>query len=563
MSMAHPPIEAIAASAACTVSAGTRAAADPGLVMKALRLGRQLATFNRAVPLPVLLDAAAQTGGRLHSGSLRADRLVAQADDEYKNWLAALRRAARGLFEHADFLTRLHGQEDLPGFVPLLSRAWPMSLNGEAQHHDSAYKRLLESPAVVSAAWRQPRSAVPAHWHWWPKPKPKVGELRLSLLHALYLPREEQRLGQFVHHFDHGAGQFYLDSRNAWLLDDQTRRILNLRRRKPRSQSWPHTQSYEELDPRFGVPSLAALVGDTIEQVCYDLLTKPRISNPPPFRPPETVQVHLGWMIAESSPVARVEVDPVWKWFEKRAENSVAVEPGSFFHSGLLQGLAALVVDDWRHFFDPLPVDFFLHRESPRIASMVKPDPNRTFSGTTGARWKDLIDGNSDCLPPAATVTLLFDTIAREDIYLAPDADKPQAPLPMSDRAEDSGAAAGSWWCLFVCRDDLPHIGFIEQPGTGRWLCRSDSAAWSPGLSPYTHIVILDPSRHLRAAAMPDGAPHSSDLQPDGTLCRICAGGGGVDLIPLQRRAVRRDFAFSTLRIHLVDVLLEQLERLM
>ena len=556
--------EVIAATAACCVSAGTPASRNGALVTKALRLGRQLAMLNRAVPLPVLLDAAAQTSGDYHYGGfLRAGGQVANYDTQYSDWIRALHRNSRGLLERHDFLNRVGDHDDLSGFIPLLAQAWPPAKSGEALHYDGAYALLLNEPLLVREAWASRRSADPELWDWWPETSPKIAPLQLALFHALYFPRASQRLGQFLHHFDHAAGHFYLDSPDAILLGDQAQRIRSLHQPRPVTQSWPLTESFDYLDPRFGAMSLSALVGDTIEQVWYNLRSHPRINNPPPFRPPQTVQVHVGWMVGARAAAEATAIDPKWFKRSKDSPNAKAEHPNReklFSHSALLLGLVALVVDDWRYFLRPLPVDFFLHREFPRIEGATPPDPNWTLAGTTGNRWKDLGEGNADCLPPAETVTLLFDAITRDTVLLAPDADKFPAPLPLASRLDSHTATNAAWWCLFVCREDLENLGFkrIDRPQGACYRREEEADYWLPGSSPYSHVVILDPDEQQRS----ESQPRDATQEPDGSLCCVAACPGVVEFLSLPRRPARAAFPFSTLRIHLVDILIEQLQRL-
>jgi len=558
MNGAHPSVESVLATAACAVTAGMPTDDSWRLVHQALRLGRALATQNRAVPLPIMLDVAA-AGRRGHSGAFPAADIVADHNRRYCSWVIDLHRAARGLLDHPAYVRHIRSHDDLAGFLPLLHHAWPASANGEAAWFAYVYEMLLDQPDSVRTRWEAGRTTETSAWAWCSQIR-AIRDFRLPLLQALYFPRADQRLGQYLHHFDHAAGRFYLDTRNAYLLEDQAQRILSLRQRRPWPQSWPLTESYEDVDPRFGAPSLAALTGDSIEQIWHDLRTKPRINNPPPFRPPQAVDVHLGWRIGSISSTQTLEPQMEWKWF-----SDVVAPPFSpLSHSALLQGLVALAVDDWRHFLDPLPVDFYLHREFPRIPTEDRstrhsggsatrvPEPNRAFAGPTGNRWRDLWNGKTDCLPPWDVVTLLFDHIGRDTVYLASRQNE-NPPLPPIPERSESENESNSWWCLFVCEADLPEFGFkaIRQcDGRTLWRYGRRSQGWQRG--PYTHVVILDSE-----------APGDPATQPDGHLCQIVERADSIEFLPLHRRVAQGPFPYAPLRVHLVDVLIDQLQRSM
>jgi len=277
------------------------------------------------------------------------------------------------------------------------------------------------------------------------------------------------------------AGEVYLRASVTKVTDNQSVRIQRLLNRRREYVSQPLTTSYEVLDPYHGAITLAMLCMGKYGYFKIANRSAIWISNPPSTQPPHPIRIHLSWThtyrsLCCTAPLTLPLVPNEGKTAPplQRCESVIQATTAS-----ILQGVVALLIDDWRSALQKLPVFFHLHRGTTQDDGLAL--------GKGGARWREA--HRRSYLPPAHAVEYLFRRPSHMDL-----AERNEWVMPLC--AKESLA---DWWCGCVLASDLGDLGFrLEQvPGTpdGRtyWIGRTHRLPLC-----LSHIIVLDPQQSTR-----------------------------------------------------------------
>jgi hypothetical protein len=456
--------------------------AGPAAVVSALGHGLRAARFGRALPLALLLDVWTLPGlAGYEERAWRPPPAGAAALEDYDRWLRVF------CAEVAVGMGTPRGA--VPDYLPALLDAWPRPPAAHAGPRldplaaDRAYRELADNRAAQAAiltAWQGPRRLPDSAWQAWFPPLPTKPAPCLSLPARFWAGYGSVRSELLHETCDHDAARMYLESADPALLPDQARRIASLRRRQPAAITLPVVTTPEEPALHYGAISLATLsAGETGELQIVNNTDIRRNRDLPALPPPEG-EIHLCWAHGYSGLVASRRQSP----------------------ASVLQGLAALLIDDWRACLTGLPLRFYAHCG----------DPNGTadYLGPPGARWKyqgrgaGERDANDRCTPgpPLPGIAVRFFT-RRTWTEL------PLRPLRWSP-PEKGGSA---YWiaCLLAC--DLAEFGFKRDPDHDwTWQGPADALPeWiqhaivlAPGdVSVICRVVLHKPERHVVLSPLP------------------------------------------------------------
>jgi len=320
--------------------------------------------------------------------------------------------------------------------------------------------------------------------------------------------------------FDYAAARLYVTAQDPPSASDHDPRVRRLIMRK-QFVSVPLVTAYEEQDPRYGHIVLSTLTKEDYGEFQIVNHLDPRISSPQASIPPHDMAIHLCWGtgfagISESySPGGRERIA----------------------YASILQGLVALLLDDWRETLRLLPVKFFLHRMRP----YRKYGRNMVDSIKGGRRWRQL--KAQETTPPAKYVDVVGLIFERADaVSVSLQRDWRIAP----DQSPDHG-----WWCGCALRCDLPKLGFREKTSGlqhgGRHLLgwEAERSALPNRLS---HLIVIDG---------PAG---------QGNILRVHSSPGGLGrmtLYPMRRYhhlAKNDDYSFCALRKAAMNLALDELQ---
>jgi hypothetical protein len=136
-----------------------------------------------------------------------------------------------------------------------------------------------------------------------------------------------------------------------------------------------------------------------------------------------------------------------------------------------LQGLVALLLDDWREALKELPISFYLHRDMPNLA--------KDLIGWGGQRWKRA--AGRGIPPPAHAIAKLFER-------------RPCTSLRASLSGPDK-SSENSWYCACLLARELNEFGFMQQAADDS---SSRGPIWVGSSSSLprcvSHIILVDPS---------------------------------------------------------------------
>jgi hypothetical protein len=315
--------------------------------------------------------------------------------------------------------------------------------------------------------------------------------------------------------FDYAAARLYVMAQDPPSVADHDPRVRRLIKRK-QFVSVPLVVAFEEQDPRYGHIVLSTLTKEDYGEFQIVNHLDPRISSPQASIPPHELAIHLCWGtgfagISESySPDGRERIA----------------------YASILQGLVALLLDDWREALRLLPVKFCLHK--------MRPDHRCARNKIKGGRRWRYLKAEESTLPPEEVVGLLFERANAVSVSLQRDwlIDQKQS----SDR---------NWWCGCVLRCDLRELGFREkrsgfQQGGGYTLgWEAERSALPGGLS---HVIVIDE---------PAG---------QGNILRVHSSPGGLGrmaLYPMRRYhylAKDDDYSFCALRKTAMNLVLDELQ---
>lgn len=292
--------------------------------------------------------------------------------------------------------------------------------------------------------------------------------------------------------FDDLAARLYYDAEDPTILGDQEQAIRRLLARRRQMIGTPLVTSYEEQDPHFGKWTTTVLTFGEYGDFKLVNNSYVHLNNPPITIPPRVLDVHLCWG-------ARFAGAP---------------------YASVLHGVTALVIDDWRHALQDVPVRFHLHR--------LGPVPHAVELGRGGRRWRHRDAGR---LPPAKPIGALFARANRARAI---------QPFAMDDRREQT---AKSWWCACLLERDLPSLGFRPGEGTSVDGHQNTWSASDCGLPrPIDHVIVVPPD------------------EGDGVFHRVVSRDGLTVLDPIRRGREDVDVRWwQRLRVQALDLALDEL----
>jgi hypothetical protein len=490
----------VAGTAACANTRGTLASVE-----QALQWGVRAAQDGHPLALPILLDAAVFLNGNRWRGRRRnTPRRMAGTDARtrsYDRWIERLSRKAReyvgtraedvSVFqsylseaERADLATPSKANE--PDYLPFLMSAAPFAKGDvSTEVWRKAYALLLKSADHkhrILTAWQSYRCFDRNLWSWWEDvllTNPPHDDASPAGLWSLFAT--ETGAAWLQENVDHVASEVYLRAAATKVTDSQSVRIQRLLKRRREYVSHPLTTSYDELDPYHGAVTLAMLCMG--EYGLFKIANRSAIwiSDPPSTQPPHPVRIHLCWTHAYPGLYHTAlftlplvldggNVAPQGEGVEQAIEGTGA---------SILQGVVALLIDDWQSALQKLPVFFHLHRGTTA--------DNGLPLGKGRDRWRDA--NRHSYLPPAHAVAYLFRRPSHVDL-----AD--QALWRMPPMAEDTLV---DWWCGCALSSDLGDFGFklkkdpASHDGPMYWTGPTDRLP-----SCLSHIIVLDPQRRTR-----------------------------------------------------------------
>lgn len=511
------------------------------VIRTALSGGLWAAKHGCGIPLPLLLDANAllyTQSGMLPIFRNKPTQWPAELDS-YDRWLLDLHR----MMQRSN-LAREHN------VLPLLVDGWlvnqpELPALGDWIH---AYTTLQNKPTFIqniSKQWLAPRSGEPGIWKkWLPSPPRQIAiKKRQDYAHhaaGKHSSDEDKQntppwywsnyatataLDWLHESFDHPAARLYADADNIPILPDQQQRIERLIRKRRQSGGDYTRDSREEQNPYFGEPPLDVLTKDEEDLIRWLAERGHGIAGPPVTQPPPYIHVHF-CLANSSTGIHQVIAAPKLQRGEQPEQQASHRQTAT----STLQGIAALLVDDWRFALRNLEqVEFFVHRGEPDFA--------KDTIGGGGERWKN--DNRMSSFVPSPAITVKFfqrrkwtDTSLRDLVW----------PNGMGN------SYPFEWWCLCVLKGDLPDLGFHPQIPAGgdslpRWTAKTIALPEC-----ISHIIVLDPA---------DG---------EDEICRVerkRSMGERLELRSERRRQTYTsgsDFSYHSLRTQALDILLSALE---
>lgn len=508
--------------ASAKLAATTAPVAARSMVRQAMQDFAWTAARGTPVPLPVLLDANVIMASA-RSPRPRFKPVPRRGEDHlaYDEWLQLFSNtvpAYLGVLEHGT------DPRDAPirwNVAPLLGRIW----GGDSEVGPTATTsshRFLDGDTTVEEVcrlWAGPRDADLGHWQRWFKRRPRT--LLTDPIGGFWsLSATLRGLDWLDERFDHEAARMYLDSMDPAPGLAQERRILRLLRRRRITEGSPFATSYEEPSAFSGAVALSTLCSGEEGLLKYVNRSDPRFASPPPAEPPGDLEVHLCWALGSSS-MERAGPAPA---YAARGEPPAQARAAG---SSWLQGLAALLLDDWRSALRILDVEFFAH--------CGEPDSQTDAFGPGGPRWKEAARWRGP-LPRPGFVTRFFERC--DWVSLASRALRwRQSP------------ALRSWWGLVLLRSDLEEFGLKPLPSP--W--HSHEGGWSApteSLPDCIHTVfIVEPPKGNGAIYVTSRAGRDGD----------------IELHPryvYRNSSDRLDPGFQSFRLLALDAVLDALEQL-
>jgi hypothetical protein len=520
-------------------TAQTSRASQP--VEAALELGTRAAQHGRVIPLMVLLDAwAVVCSGRSFDYLTRGRRASSPIEmSQYDAWLKNFSHHARRCFEQSYgsyFQRNIQSRADWD-YLPLLMRVWPKNVGAEKNYWGwgEAYSKLLSDAsarASIYSRWKSRRNQSAELWKqlWIAEPKPQHKHSDYAQSGMLSLFSTESKVKHVYEQFDHAACWMFLETEDTRLLADQSRRIHRLRQRRKQFISMPLTLSYEEQDPHHGQTALVTLCYGKYGNFKIVNHSDPRISNPPASIPPNGIKLHLLWSsgYAGITKLHHVTIDK--RDSQQGRDEEAKPVAASSSEASTLQGLVALLLDDWRAALEDLPVSFYLHRDRPNL--------KEDLIGWGGARWKKT---TAKGIPlPAHVIRRLF-----------------ERRLCTTLKAELSGPERESeydWYCACLLARDLKDFDFeqqVEQQDQPDSTIKKEAIWFGPANSLpgcVSHVIVVE---------SPDG---------EGNIYKVWRSLGAqepLELHPLPLREFeekKNDTSFIDLRTCALDIVLDVLE---
>jgi hypothetical protein len=518
---------------------GSWLSADAGAlaVEVALRHGWRAARRGRALPLPVLLDlSAAFSMPRYPRPLFRPDSGQTAEIAAYKAWL---QRFCSDVPRHLGVRPTLRNARPpslLPNYLETLLQDWPATPAEDARSLEwkKAYATLLAASgarAQIRAHWAGPRDTDLAHWkRWFPnQPRSQDGRPCASAMWDLFARLPDQ--DELHERFDHDAARIYVDAVSPDFLDDQQARIELLRRRDQLKLDPP--EGYDSLNPYSGETTLSTLCQGSYGDYKRVNRSDIRISDAVPTLPLSPIEIHLCWANGYTGLSLEHPCSPGHR-SAGRSDTQARLNPRQEAHSlvtgaSTLQGVVALLLDDWRFMLRDLPLEFYAHRGPP--------DLRGDRLGPGGERWNTRKQGQ-DGRPPWIVVSRLFERRTWDN-------------AGVQDLRWSPPASAFGWWCAVLLLQDLAEFGFREQPELPAvdlpqqgWLAEGNALP-----SCISHLIAVMPpdqgGRIFQVFSSRDRQGHDqAELRP---------------LPERQSLAQGADSSFRTLRIMALDVVLDVL----
>jgi hypothetical protein len=374
-------------------------------ILSALRAGRYAGDHGRCVPLAPFLDLT--IAGRWSKSPCYFGRRSGFHNSlaaPYDAWLNQTYSSQDGE------LRRGTCDSDLGPFADVVAFSWPVS-RGDAACWADAYQRILDDRACaeqVRLIWRDDRSSAAEDWQqFWSPPSPVAHEVQAARAYnawAKFRQQTAKQRSEDVHErFDHHAAFLYFQADDPPLRPDQLRRIHRLKTRH--SLASPIRGTPDDQDPYDGQIPLAALIREPFA-AAYSAVINHEVAflnNPPVKKPPREFHLHLCYGPRYGSVATThqsIKRSARRQAAGQLADNAPEQEAGSAqaTHAATVQGLATLLLEDWRYLLNGLPVQFHVH-----VTDGRHPPQHRTIQ-KLGIRWRDEGVG----VPPADVVGTLF-----------------------------------------------------------------------------------------------------------------------------------------------------------
>lgn len=509
---------------------------DESTAVFSLKQGEYAAQHGRVIPLPVLLDVVAimaslQVGRPYYLRELRPGSATMQA---YDDWLLDF---CTKLHQYLGYRqeSKIHGPDDrIADYLPSLISGWPENkveddncLKWANIYHQAWHDQPTPINQILTA-WRGKRKD--GHYYlgaWFSDSHGNVKPDKVSGMWGSFLATVSTK--HLHESFDHTAAHIFLGAKNPPILSRQQKLIQELRHNQ-QAMSLPFTTSYDEQDPNHGVIALSALCAEEYGDFQIINNTMPKITNLFSGLPKAPVLVHMIWATTFASLLHSYAVPDAYAHLAAPDQLKATTTHGQQTAVSALQGVAALLMDDWRSALQGLDIFFYAHNGKPN------PDMKADQIGKAGPRWKAHIDSGGP-LPPPRVVAKFF----RRHTWLDP--------IPDDGLRWESvrGESRFSWWVAFLLVYDLPAFGFRQHTvdvdlWSAKTIWQADDSSLSKQIS---HVILLDP------------------IHNNGNICQAIHDSGRVLLRPLRWpdgvNPGKRDPSYRALRTFALDVLLDVL----
>lgn len=499
-----------------------------GELAAAFEDGGWAARHGHRVPPFVILDARAVltdlAAGRPLTVPQRLDPGSGErcaAAKAYDDWLtgfarALSRRLGRATLAAVADTARERSWAVGPHLPPLMA-AWPDDAEAPddaARDWEDAYRFLAADPECYQsgmAAWTSLRAIKADVWKPWPTPTSAV-----SPEAVMWARFAADQPGEKLHQrFDHAAAELYLRAADPPPPADLEARLQDERETLSPIDR-PFAESVEEQHPFIGAPTVYTY---TLGEYGLFKLTNrsdPRLSTPPRANRPQPFEAHLAWSVGYRglrTPAGKLR-DGVSGGGVIGAEDSQA---------SVLQGVVALMLDDWRSVLARHRMSFHLHRFGASPGEWTPKPGSAVRAILPGKRWKDELlatrddrpartptDAEPGALPPFGVTGLLFRRPSLADAGPARWAfDRRGEPVP----------DARKWWCGVMLREELERdLGFRAQDVIGHEGSPFAPPVWAgpAGSLPrmLRHLIVIDPPRRTGWVMAVDFAAGRIGLRP-------------------------------------------------
>ncbi|HEX3045582.1 MAG TPA: hypothetical protein VHY08_12560 [Bacillota bacterium] len=451
-------------------------------VVKALAWGEDAAGKGRPIALPILLDVIELLQND-HPPQIRS--AASELFKDYDQWMQQFHKInpgngtndwswSRSMLskeEQDAFMSPL--QSKAPDYLPYLTTVITIKENQyTSAEWQQAYRELRNSKdhrSNILAAWQGARNTDEELWNWWwsdQLDEPYIDFWnRFVTEYCQQCPLKwdlnkclEKGLECWQQGADHHAGKVYLQAEITKLTEKQTARIQHLLRRKLDCMSNPLITSYEEQDPYNGAITLATL--SMGEYGLFKIINRSAIwlADPPASLPPDPVRIHLCWTEAYRGLSHKTQLQ-IGASAPSNRQNVPPKAPVEYFmrETSVIQGIVALIIDDWRTALRELPVLFYLHDGVVRKETQKDEEEKaKTLAlGKGGKRWRNPED--PALLPPSLVVHYLFQRQSFAKLAGGTGGTNGKTKWKVPANAADTMT---DWWCGCISGEDLKDLGF-------------------------------------------------------------------------------------------------------